>query len=298
MALYRLRSLFRRDLVLGTPQPDFLCVGMVKAATDWLFDQLRPHPDFWIPPVKELRYLNLEVPRMDNTVRKLSRHRPGQELRSADGEVDLAFLRAAAALAERPRDLDGYGALFRFKGNRLSGDISPGYYDLNGDTITAIGQRFPELKIVLLAREPLERVWSHICMRQREGHFDAELLKDVAAFASWFAASEVRRACFATQVARNWRHFAPEIRFRHFLFDEVERTPRQARADIISYLGGDPRKRSGRLAADYNRKANAPKLAMPEPIKAFLLDELAEEIRSSARLFGGHAESWPARYGL
>jgi hypothetical protein len=33
--------------------PDFLCVGVPKAGTGWLFDQLNAHPDFWMPPVKE-----------------------------------------------------------------------------------------------------------------------------------------------------------------------------------------------------------------------------------------------------
>ena len=53
---------------LGAPEPDFLCVGMEKAATRWAYDQLRwaDHPDFWMPPVKELRYLYSAVPRMES----------------------------------------------------------------------------------------------------------------------------------------------------------------------------------------------------------------------------------------
>jgi hypothetical protein len=276
--------------------PDFLCVGMVKAATDWLFDQLSHHPDFWIPPVKELRYLNLAVPRLDNTVRKLSHYR--NRRRPPERDADLAFLKEAAPLAERPRDLETYAALFRFKGERLSGDISPGYYDLDGDTIAAIARRFPQIRIVLMVREPLERVWSHLSMREREGHFDARLLEDVGAFARWFAPSEVRRACFATQVARRWAEHAPAIAFRHFFFDEVETDAGLPRAKIIEFLGGDPRRKSGKLAADYNRKANLPKLAMREPVRAFLLAELADEIRGCAHAFGGPAQAWPARYGL
>jgi hypothetical protein len=41
--------------VLGT---DFLCIGMVKGGTGWLFDQLQFHPDFWMPPIKEMHYLD------------------------------------------------------------------------------------------------------------------------------------------------------------------------------------------------------------------------------------------------
>lgn len=296
MNLQPLHALFRREPALGTPEPDFLCVGMVKAATDWLFDQLVHHPDFWIPPVKELRYLNLETPRLDNTRRKLSHYRPKRHLPERD--PDFLFMREAAGLADQPRDLEKYATLFRFKGSRLSGDISPGYYDLEADIVEAIAQRFPKLKIVLMVREPLERVWSHLSMRSREGHFDATLLDDVNAFASWFAQSEVRRACFATEVAGRWHVFAPAIAFRHFFFDDVESSPYSVRADIIDYLGGNPHRKSGKLAPGYNRKANLPRLSLPEPIKAYLLGQLAEEIRGCAGLFGGPAGAWPARYGL
>lgn len=270
---------------------------MVKAATDWLFDQLRQHPDFWMPPSKELRYLNLAVPHLDNTVRKLSNYRPPRGL-PATRDPDLAFLTEAAKLAEKPRDLDKYAALFRFRGARISGDISPGYYDLESSGIAAIARRFPQVKIVLLVREPLERVWSHLSMRSREGHFDAALLADVNAFARWFTESEVRRACFATQVAHRWAEQAPAVDFRHYFFDEVETNAPAVRARIIDFLGGDSRRGSGKLPAGYNRKANLAKLDMPDAIRTYLLNELADEIRACADVFGGPAERWPARYGL
>ena len=44
--------------VTGDARPDFLCVGAQKAGTSWLYRQLEPHPDFWMPPVKELHYLD------------------------------------------------------------------------------------------------------------------------------------------------------------------------------------------------------------------------------------------------
>ena len=38
--------------------PDFICIGMQKAGTGWAYDQLQYHPDFWMPPVKEIHYLD------------------------------------------------------------------------------------------------------------------------------------------------------------------------------------------------------------------------------------------------
>src|SRR2546423_15293863 len=38
--------------------PDFLCIGAQRAGTGWLYEQLRNHPDFWMPPMKELHYFD------------------------------------------------------------------------------------------------------------------------------------------------------------------------------------------------------------------------------------------------
>ena len=44
----------RRHHATGDACPDFLCVGAQKGGTSWLYRQLEAHPDFWMPPVKEL----------------------------------------------------------------------------------------------------------------------------------------------------------------------------------------------------------------------------------------------------
>ena len=38
--------------------PDFLGVGMQKAGTSWLYEQLRNHPDAWLPKRKELHFFD------------------------------------------------------------------------------------------------------------------------------------------------------------------------------------------------------------------------------------------------
>src|SRR5206468_12793023 len=53
--------------------PDFICIGMPKAGTGWLSDQLQFHPDFWMPPVKSLHYLDLDVPEITAARRQLAR---------------------------------------------------------------------------------------------------------------------------------------------------------------------------------------------------------------------------------
>src|SRR5438105_11482287 len=65
--------------------PDFCCVGAQKGGTGWLYEQLRAHPDFWMPPLKELHYFD----RMWRSARGATVSRP-LLLRTDDERIRLA----------------------------------------------------------------------------------------------------------------------------------------------------------------------------------------------------------------
>ena len=44
--------------------PDFLGIGVQKGGTTWLYENLRNHPEIFMPRVKEIQYFNeIYVPR-------------------------------------------------------------------------------------------------------------------------------------------------------------------------------------------------------------------------------------------
>jgi Sulfotransferase family len=289
--------------------PDFICIGLEKAGTGWLFDQLQYHPDFWMPPVKELRYLNRSVPRMKKAARllkmaersseKLERWRAQKGAKPWD-ERDYAFLRQIGAHQGEPMSLDFYASLFRHKGQLLSGDITPGYSALDGQIIAEIANRLPAVKIILLVRDPVARAWSSICMGQRHGKFDVPpLLENPDRFRAFLEGSTyLQDRSFPSQLVRRWREYAPSVQFRSFLFDDIETQPHHARREILQYLGADPEKSSGEIPADHNRKATAEKLALPEAIRNVLVEHFREELHACASEFGPKAQAWMARYGV
>jgi hypothetical protein len=61
-------------------------------------------------------------------------------------------------------DLENYGRLFELKGSLPSGDISPAYSMLNDEIIERVVNYFPNLKVIFLARDPVERAWSQLSM--------------------------------------------------------------------------------------------------------------------------------------
>jgi len=299
--------------------PDFIGAGMPKAGTGWLYDQLEAHPDFWMPPVKELVYLTQKFPRMQfvdergeprapRRERSPRRRNEGPKRASSQKDRliqrplrdhrDVEFLRYASSCRGQPMSLDRYAGLFSFKGDLLSGDITPPYCNLDDEMVRRVAEHFPRTKVILLVRDPVARAWSRICMSHEAGGFDTALLHDAARFRMYIEDSHKLGAVFATEVYRRWRREAPASPFGFFFFDDLANRPHHLRQDILLFIGADPNKKSGELPAEYNRKAQAAKLELTSAAKAVLVDYFADEIRACADLFGGHAINWGASYGL
>jgi len=300
--------------------PDFICIGLPKSGTGWLFDQLKYHPDFWMPPVKELAYLHrpiLELKEAERQFRNMKtqpqkHHRSDWSNRQQSDDRDYRFLEEAVEAIGKPLDIERYVKLFRYKNEALSGDISSGYCSLNRRTLKSIVEHLPQTKIILFARDPVDRAWSHISMwqraRKRRGDtlespaalkFDSTTLENPAAFRSLLESTKsFMRTSFPSAVVRAWQDAAPQLSFRTFLFDDLRENPDETRREILSYLGADPKPQSGDLRAAHNKKANSEKLELTPAIRAQLIDLFAEELRDCAALFGGHAKTWPGRYGL
>jgi hypothetical protein len=285
--------------------PDFLCIGMQKAGTDWLFDQLQFHPDFWMPPVKEFHYFDRKRPKANAQVGRakkilnLSPQRLAkkQALRRSWDDRDRAFLKEASQL--QGLDVAQYASLFRFKQDLLSGDITPGYSALGEGMIRAINRGLPGVKIVLLVRDPVARAWSQISMAYRNDNFDASVLEKPEDFMEFLRTSDlVNDRSFPTRIFERWNRCGSELQVQYFLFDQIEADSETARADILRFLGADPAKKSGAISAGHNRKSKLAKLPLEPKIKDRLIEHFRDELRACADLFGGTAREWPSRYGV
>src|SRR5213592_2871093 len=104
--------------------PGFLCIGVHKGGTTWLYQQLASHPDFWMPPLKELHYFD-----------QLSRVQRSSSPRCRD-ERDIRFLESINRISAKPYiEFENYARLFEAKGPLLSCDISPKYSTLSNEVI-------------------------------------------------------------------------------------------------------------------------------------------------------------------
>jgi hypothetical protein len=268
--------------------PDFLCVGAQKGGTSWLFHQLTLHPDFWMPPVKEVHYLD--------TLSRVKRNNPPR----CKDERDQWFLARLVELSALPYvDLGAYSQLFAPKGAALlSGDITPAYSTLNEEVIERVVRYFPNLKVIFLARDPVDRAWSQLSMgvrRRSIAPFDStnpdEVLRNL------LSPGTLLRS-YPSKIVRRWRRYVRPDLCGIYFFDDLKRDPAGLRRSILGFFGADPEKPSGRLNADYNGQGGREKLRLTDKVQSRVAQFFEQELKDCAAELGGPAKHWPARYGF
>jgi hypothetical protein len=271
----------------GDSCPDFLCVGAQKAGTSWLYRQLEQHPDFWMPPVKELHYL-------DNLNRTKRHHPP----RSND-QRDACFFESIKDLSGRSHiDLDSYGRLFCHKGPLLSGDISPAYSTLTDEVIERVVDHFPDLKVVFLARDPVERAWSQLSMGVRLGVINKFDATDPEQVVCNLLIPGVLTRSHPSKIVARWRRYVRPENFRVYFFDDLKDNPSELRWSVLRFLGGDPEKASGGINPHENTDAGREKLRLTAKVRDRMARFFEHELKACAAELGGRARSWPTRYGF
>lgn len=284
--------------------PDFMCVGMHKGGTRWLSDQLQHHADFWMPPIKELHYFDKGRKRGRNALQALQYARGESDRPKTQSnksrewdERDFAFLEEMAGQIDKPLRFQPYARMFQNKGSLKSGDITPHYCSLEEDLIAAINGHFPDLRIVLLVRDPIKRAWSNLSQLARNGGFDETILERPDRFHHFLESNEhFNRLCYASRAATTWSRYVDADRFRYFFMDDIAADAARVRKDILLFLDADPEKPSGALPPDHNPKSKYKKLEMSPAIGEILVDFFADELRACATVFGGHANTWQAEY--
>jgi len=264
-----------------------MCVGAHKSGTTWLYRQLDFHPDFWMPPIKELHYFD-----------QLSRVQRSAHPHCRD-ERDLRFLESLNCLSAKPYvDLQNYGRLFEPKGSLLSGDISPNYSTLSSKLIRQIIGYFPNLKVIFLARDPVERAWSHLSMEVRSRKIELFDATDIDVVNQYLLRRGMLLRSFPSAVVARWKRYVHPDRFRIYFFDDLQRNPTELLRSILYFLGADPDKASDQLSADHNSWDGLEKLPLTEKVRSHLAQFFEKELKTCAARLGGPAKEWPARYGF
>ena len=202
--------------------PDFLIVGAAKSGTTSLDAYLKEHPDVFMPWFKETWFYHL----VDNPNREILKIYP--------------FL---------PTNILTYLGLYDdAKANQICGEATPSYLYYHDYTIKNIKKYHPnwqKLKIIIILREPIDKVISHYKFA-RKGNLDPKKLSLLDALKvenERMTENKVLPDLFYIDNTLYYKQVkAYQDNFENvkiFLYEDLKNNPKQLIKELYEYIGVD-----------------------------------------------------------
>lgn len=278
--------------------PSFLGIGAPRAGTSWLHAQLRVHPQLWLSPIKELHYWDLQR-------RGSRKHYPLHDrnwwtLRVYFAAINVRTLVVRTSRRQIPLSWAMRYALgfngdrwYRslFPRDRIGGEITPGYMLLAPAVIEQIRQANPEIKAILLLRNPVSRAWSNICHSLQARVRTASIDKLRAMLE---APNSIERGNYVRTI-ENWRTVLGDDRVFIGFYDDLVADPSGLLRRVFEFLGVDAS--DERMPGNLRREVNAAKekRALPEELRAHTYRLYFDQLVLLESMLGGHVSHWLAK---
>lgn len=252
--------------------PDFLIVGPQRTGTTWLHAQLRFHPEILLSEPKEIFFFS----------RLKTKDSP--KFQSAELAWYLPFFREPLWR----RVWKTANCLWRSRSwyrPRVRGEATASYAALDEDVIREIVLLNPDIRVILMIRDPVERAWSHAkkdLVRNRKRASEDVSPEEFEAF----LADDYQRRC--ADYVGNLDRWGRHLRAGHLfvgLFDDVATRPRELLLEVMEFLG--VRTDARFIPADVAEAVNpAGGSRIPPRFRAFLETLLAREIHELEERYG------------
>ena len=159
--------------------PDFIGIGMAKSGTTWTRHHLVKQPNIYMGEHKEFHYLS----RINNSLASQPRWYAEvitwlmRQYRRQDQyklkQRPIKYYRWYVNYHVRKATIHRYGKLFRRDEGILSGEFTPAYIRMPLDIVEKLYHTYPNVKILLSLRDPVERSWSWARFRHDWGYQNA-----------------------------------------------------------------------------------------------------------------------------
>lgn len=224
--------------------PHFLVIGAPKAGTTWLDRNLRMHPEIWLPPEKELHYFDLPK----NLPFTFFVFAPNRNDRYwVFNRLKRAYLRAKLDLDNAtwylryyflPRTDYWYSSLFTPNESQVAGEVTPHYSAMDELKIAGIRALSPDMKLIYILRDPIDRMWSHAAMSfsERFGYQGLDTMGEQAIAKYLRNPKHLIHAKYFENLQR-WDKYFPQEQIFIGFFDEIIQAPESLLTTIFTFLG-------------------------------------------------------------
>ena len=234
--------------------PRFMCIGAQKAGTTWLYANLKRHPQIKLSR-KEFHYF----------------------------DKDAKFY----------TPLKNYCAYFESTNNKISGDITPSYSVLNRERIKLIKTLMPNLKLIFILRNPIDRALSAANMR-----FSKKLERDINSVSEdelikFISTTGVIKRGKYLETLKNFNEFFDEDQIHVDFYDCIKTEPEKLIKRIFSHIGVDSEIDMTKLPLKkIIHKSKNEKFIPSIMIKNFLEETFRSDINKLKEKFGSVISHW------
>jgi hypothetical protein len=286
----------RRDRSGATERlrfPDFVGIGAQKAGTTWLYKNLLRHPDVWLPPVKELHYLDrlyVDTPGHQEAADEHRRKRAERALATGLSQPDAE---AAALIATESVSDDWYGSIFALAPpDTVCGEITGSYALLPEEGVAHLVRLNPDVKILFLLRDPIERAIAHVQMLYRRG--DPHAQRQFRPLRTLEVDPRVLARSRYSETLQTYRGLIGEDSLWIADFDQLATDPEALMRSVCTFLDVEFRTE---LFPDLHRKVHEGVPREMEPTAHDRLRAALEpEYDALAEILPGAARRWKARH--
>lgn len=238
------------------PRPDFIIIGAPKCGTSWLQAALNQHPHIKMVP-DEIEYFSFHLDRppewyFEHFVKRLE--------------------------AENISDPESI----------ILGEKSARYCAMSPDQIERVCELLPDVKLVLMTRDPVARHWAHA-----KRNFEKRRLhnREIAAL------NLPRQKLFAyfketqplgefSNIITNWTSVFPASQLLIVSQEKTLASPRETFHAVLDHIGASRDYDADKLTFLQRQINRGPKVEMPEDVAAFLEDMYGGERKRLRDLFG------------
>lgn len=232
--------------------PDFLGIGAPQGGTTWLYENLRHHPEIFLSEKKELRYFSIKF------------------------YESLRF---------------SYARNFKAGGQKKKGEITPEYSILPIERIRFIHRILPDVRLIFIMRNPVDRVWSaarRVLSRIPSRKFEEITEEELQIY---FRLPHCMNLTDYTTIFDRWLTVFPAEQLHVGFFDEIAEQPRELLRKIFKHLGVSENVDWSSFPCDKIVNRN-PDAEMPEWARHFLQEMYRPQITALHARFGEPVAKW------
>jgi len=268
----------------------FLCIGAQKAGTEWLWRMFFGHRQLFLTPVKEIHYFDHVAGITCHLDDNRRRARLAKFRRKLWNPAWWPYRGWYRDYMKSPVNDDWYAGLFRDRlGRRFAGEVTPEYSLIGEAGFRHVQRLAPEVRILFIMRDPVERAWSQAMHHARRMKVDLakeperglaviEQSPNSWALGDYPATIEALRRVFDVEQI--------ELSF----YEEVHANRGAAIERWCQFIGIDYRLEwFPPLMARYNRGRPAP---LPNDVHVKLRQRFAPTIERVRNLVGRVPQSW------